>query len=181
MVVDLQIPGTRTRRGRYWLGELPDLRSRQATEVYGNATASPRLVGPTECAIEVQLMGPRTEYGLLAFSFEPHESRDLRIRVNVDDSRSRAFQTDLAGWGPALVGLQSQYVDAVIATIQRCERLSPGTLSIPGAVCTDEGSSRMLFRMLASILLEAIFEGATQLEEVQMSVQHHIDQRRRAV
>jgi hypothetical protein len=146
------------RRARVWLGELPDAvySASPSFAKFGEVDRGEAKIAAVELLIPT---GGRTIYGLLGGQFKPAAGYGMSIEIAASTQSQRAFSAALTGPADrAYVGLPAEYTDAVNAGIKLAKeplsKLGNGTLSINCAAHSLSGSSSLIFRHLALILIK---------------------------
>lgn len=161
-----------SRKGRFWLGELPDW-TFDVAEVHETrlAAPSPRLDGERSVAMELLIyQGPRISYGGLGAVFQPNATGTLMARICTSADAGAIEQGTLTGQMDMVHrGFLEEYVSGVfkgVAQADTAQILGAGTLCICRAVHGELGSSQAIFNLLGRIVarLLCITNGTLSLE-----------------
>jgi hypothetical protein len=164
------------RRARIWTGDLPNA-SYPSTHVltYSIAASDISQPGPTLAAVEVFVpLGGRFIYGLLGGHWVPDPSLGrLDVDICVAAATGRVFGDSLAiGSDEVRVGLPAEYAQGVMAGVDLAasdlNTVSAGRLSINCAAHGHIGSSNVVFKHLAAILIKLVngSGGAMSIQEL---------------
>jgi hypothetical protein len=153
----------KNQKANVWLEELPDAAypsHRSFTEFYQTVHEP---YGKTRCAaIELIIpTGARSLYGLLGGQFIPDVGNSIKIEICVSEEKNQSFINTLAGIDEKVyVGLPAEYVEGINSGMKlaknQLSNLGPGTLLINCSAHGEIGSSRIIFKHLAIILVNLI-------------------------
>ncbi len=145
------------------MGELPDVACPSIkTLTHFFASKAQSTSGLTLAAIEVLVpVGPRSMYGLLGGEWQPDQSNQFGVEVNVSAANERLFADSLALKGDEVrVGLPVEYANAVATGLDLAKDqlsvLPSGRLSINRAAHGAIGSCDAIFKHLAAVLVKLI-------------------------
>jgi hypothetical protein len=153
----------RHRRGRVWIGEVPDVAFAPANTLTFEIVGGKSSFHETRlAAVEVLVpLGPNFMYGLLGGRWQPEPTDVLRVVVGISDSKERLFRNNLTmGLDEVHVGLLSEYAHSVRTGIDlvtgETHGLAGGKLSMNYCAHGAIGSCEAVFKHLAIILVRLL-------------------------
>jgi hypothetical protein len=145
------------------MGELPDAACPSIkTLTHFAAAKAQSSSGLRLAAIEVFVpLGPRSMYGLLGGEWQPDQSNQFGVEVNVSAANERLFADSLALKGDEVrVGLPAEYANAVVVGVDLAKDqlsvLPSGKLFINRAAHGAIGSCEAVYKHLAAVLVKLI-------------------------
>lgn len=152
----------RYRKGRIWIGELPDIQYKVADiaerrlENKAPTTAEPRCA-----AVELFIpTGARALYGLLGADFTPAEEQLLIVQVAISGAGENTINWSLAGRvDMVFVGIPQEFAIGVLdgaCSAEEIRLLGPGVLNFCCAAYGHVGSSLAFFRRLSGAVVRLL-------------------------
>ncbi len=163
------------RRARVWIGDHPDSDYPSQRTLSHSVTAGKKPYNQAKVGVVEVLvpLGGRFKYGLLGGILRPAPTDVLSIELNVSSPGERLFINSLAKEiDEVRVGLPEEYAEAVLSGVdvakEQLNALAPGSLSICYAAHGAVGSSRVIFKHLATILVKILNSECVDLSDAEL-------------